>query len=126
MSIMHRLHGQYVLLTGASQGLGYQLALDFAREGAAGLALVARNTAALRDLQKRLAILASATYVLVIGADLAQEDDVERVIATTLSAFHGRLDVLVNNASTLGPTPMPYLLDYPLEAFHRVLAVNLI
>jgi NAD(P)-dependent dehydrogenase (short-subunit alcohol dehydrogenase family) len=123
---MHRLHGTYVLLTGASQGLGHQLALDFAREGAAGLALVARNSAALRDLQERLDARAPAAHVLVISADLAQEDDIERVIATTLSAFHGRLDVLVNNASALGPTPLPYLLDYPLEAFRRVLAVNLI
>src|SRR5262245_44805184 len=62
-----------------------------------------------------------AAHVLVISADLAQEDAIERVMATTLSAFHGRLDVLVNNASALGPTPLPYLLDYPLEAFRRVL-----
>src|SRR5262245_25742802 len=123
---MQRLHGKYVLLTGASQGLGHQLALDFAREGAAGLALVARNTAALRDLQERLDALAPAAHVLGISADLAQDDEIERVIATTLSAFHGRLDVLVNNASALGPTPLPYLLDYPLEAFRRVVAVNLI
>ncbi len=123
---MPRLHGKYLLLTGASQGLGRQLALDFAREGVAGLALVARTTTALCDVQERLHTLAPATQVLVISADLAQEEDIERVIATTLSAFNGRLDVLVNNASTLGPTPMPSLLDYPLEAFRRVLAVNLI
>lgn len=123
---MKRLHGKYILLTGASQGLGHQLARDFAHEGAAGLALVARNTAALRDLQERLDALAPAAHVLVISADLAQEDAIERVMATTLSAFHGRLDVLVNNASALGPTPLPYLLDYPLEAFRRVLSVNLI
>jgi NAD(P)-dependent dehydrogenase (short-subunit alcohol dehydrogenase family) len=123
---MHRLHGKYLLLTGASQGLGRQLAIDFAREGAAGLAIVARTTPALYDVQERLRTLAPATLVLAIGADLAQEADIERVIATTLSAFSGRLDVLVNNASVLGPTPMPYLLDYPLEAFRRVLAVNLL
>lgn len=123
---MYRLHGKYLLLTGASQGLGRQLASDFARAGAAGLALVARTTTALRDVQEHLCGLAPATQVLVISADLAQEADIERVMATTLSAFHGRLDVLVNNASALGPTPMPYLLDYPLEAFRRVLAVNLI
>ena len=45
--------------------------------------------------------------------------------AATLSEFQGRLDVLVNNASTLGPTPMPYLLDYPPEEFRRVLETNL-
>jgi NAD(P)-dependent dehydrogenase (short-subunit alcohol dehydrogenase family) len=49
---------------------------------------------------------------------------VERVAAAALTAFD-RVDVLVNNASELGPTPMPYLLDTDPEALRRVLAVNL-
>ena len=44
---MNRLQGQNILITGASQGLGRQLAIDYAREGAKGLALTARNTEAL-------------------------------------------------------------------------------
>ena len=63
---------------------------------------------------------------LVIEADLSKPNDIERLIATTLDAFGGRLDVLVNNASTIGPSPMPYLLDYPLEDFRNVLNTNLI
>jgi NAD(P)-dependent dehydrogenase (short-subunit alcohol dehydrogenase family) len=123
---MNRLTGKYVLLTGASRGLGRQLALDFAREGAGGMALVARNAAALDEVRQRITEIAPQTRVLVIAADLAREEDVERVAATTLSAFGGRLDVLVNNASALGPTPLPYLLDYPLEDFRAVLNTNLI
>ena len=50
---MNRLAGKYAFVTGASQGLGRQLAIDFAREGVAGVALVARNADALREVQQR-------------------------------------------------------------------------
>jgi NAD(P)-dependent dehydrogenase (short-subunit alcohol dehydrogenase family) len=52
--------------------------------------------------------------------------DIERIVASTLAQFKGRLDVLVNNASTIGPSPMPNLLDYPVEDFRNVLDTNLI
>ncbi len=120
------LQGKLILITGASQGLGRQLAIDFARQGAAGIALVARDTESLHDAQRKIGKIAPRARVLVITADLGQPESIERVAATTLSEFGGRLDVLVNNASSLGPTPMPYLLDYPLEDFRNVLEVNLI
>jgi NAD(P)-dependent dehydrogenase (short-subunit alcohol dehydrogenase family) len=123
---MSRLAGKVALITGASRGLGRQLALDFARAGAAGLALVARNTKALREVRDRVREVSPETRVVVIAADLGRERDVERVIATALHEFGGRLDVLVNNASALGPAPMPYLLDYPLEDFRAVLDTNLL
>ncbi len=123
---MKRLKGKYVLITGASRGLGRQLAIDFAHEGAAGLALVARDTEALSHVRDGLVKAAPQAKVLVITADLSRSQDIERVVATALSEFGGRLDVLVNDASSLGPTPMPYLLDYPLEDFRNVLDVNLI
>ena len=157
---MGRLQGKYILITGASQGLGKQLALDYAREGAAGIAIVARGESVLKEVGDRilqtttqnnvvLAVAAdltrpgevervmeqvrseltakqSRTKVLTIAADLSKPEDIERVVATTLSEFNGRLDVLVNNASTIGATPMPYLLDYPLEDFRNVIDTNLI
>jgi NAD(P)-dependent dehydrogenase (short-subunit alcohol dehydrogenase family) len=48
------------------------------------------------------------------------------VVATVLAHTGGRLDVLVNNASDLGPSPMPLLVDYPVDAFRRVLETNLV
>ena len=157
---MGRLQGKYVLITGASQGLGKQLALDYAKEGAAGIAIVARDEGALKEVRDRiiqttaqnnvvLAVAAdltrpgeiervmeqvrteliakqSQTKVLTITADLSKPEDIERVVATTLNEFNGRLDVLVNNASTIGASPMPYLLDYPLEDFRNVIDTNLI
>jgi NAD(P)-dependent dehydrogenase (short-subunit alcohol dehydrogenase family) len=154
---MGRLQGKYILITGASQGLGRQLALDFACEGAAGIAIVARNQQALKQVKEEIlhtsrhVVLAVAadltvpgeiervmqqvktqltaqqpqTKVLTIAADLTKPEAIERVVATTLNEFNGRLDVLVNNASTIGATPMPYLLDYPLEDFRNVIDTNL-
>ena len=123
---MNRLTGKYALVTGASRGLGRQLAIDFAREGAAGLALVARHVDDLREVRDQVREASPETRVVCIVADLGLEADVERVVATALHEFGGRLDVLVNNASVLGPAPMPYLLDYPLEDFRAVLNVNLL
>ncbi|HEX8494895.1 MAG TPA: SDR family oxidoreductase [Pyrinomonadaceae bacterium] len=123
---MKRLAGKFILITGASQGLGRQLALDYAREGAAGIAIVARNMEALNNVRERVLEVAPEARVLAISADLARQEEIERVVATTLSEFGGRLDVLVNNASLIGPTPLPYLLDYPLEDFQSVLNVNLL
>jgi NAD(P)-dependent dehydrogenase (short-subunit alcohol dehydrogenase family) len=123
---MNRLQGKYALITGASRGLGRRLALDFSLEGAAGLALVARDAGALREVRERVREVAPTARVVAVAADLGREADIERVVATALHEFDGRLDVLVNNASALGPTPLPYLLDYPLEDFRAVLDTNLV
>jgi NAD(P)-dependent dehydrogenase (short-subunit alcohol dehydrogenase family) len=123
---MTRLQGKFALITGASQGLGQQLAIDFAREGAAGVAIVARSDEKLNEVRDRIHEIAPKTRVLAIVADLTKAEDIERVVATTLNEFNGQLDILVNNASTIGLSPMPFLLDYPLEDFRNVINTNLI
>lgn len=117
---MGRLMGKVALITGASRGLGRAIALAYAREGAQ-LAICARGEAALSDVAAELR--AAGAQVLAVQADAANRADVERLVSLTLREF-GRIDVLINNASVLGPSPMPYLLDYPADDFEQVLHVN--
>jgi NAD(P)-dependent dehydrogenase (short-subunit alcohol dehydrogenase family) len=123
---MQRLKDKNILITGASEGLGRQLAVDFALAGAAGIAVVARRGAKLDDLRQYLVELNPALNVVVITADLSRPADIERVAATALDSFGGKLDVLINNASILGPSPMPMLVDYPVHAFEQVISTNLL
>jgi NAD(P)-dependent dehydrogenase (short-subunit alcohol dehydrogenase family) len=123
---MNRLKGKYALITGGSQGLGRQLAIDFAREGATGISLLARHIEYLNEVRDQIHEIFPATKVLVIAADMSRLEDIERTTAITLGEFGGRLDILVNNASTIGPSPIPYLLDYPVEDFRYVIDTNLV
>jgi NAD(P)-dependent dehydrogenase (short-subunit alcohol dehydrogenase family) len=123
---MRRLEGKYGMITGASRGLGRALALRFAQENAAGLVLVARNPEDLARVSEQIQNESPATRVLRISADLSRESEIERMIALAFHTFEGRLDFLVNNASALGPVPMPLLVDFPVEDFRFVLETNLI
>src|SRR5690349_20143756 len=123
---MNRLADKRILITGASRGLGRQLAIDFVLEGAEALALIARHPGPLKGVGEEIHKVAPNAKVLIVDADVSRPEDIARAVATALKAFEGRLDVLVNNASALGPSPMPFLLDYPLEAFQSVLDTNLI
>jgi NAD(P)-dependent dehydrogenase (short-subunit alcohol dehydrogenase family) len=123
---MRKLAGKNILITGASQGLGREMALRFAREGAGGLSLVARHVDELNKVRDQVRKIAPKIEIVVIEADVSRSRDIERIVASTLAQFKGRLDVLVNNASTIGPSPMPNLLDYPVDDFRNVLATNLI
>jgi NAD(P)-dependent dehydrogenase (short-subunit alcohol dehydrogenase family) len=117
-----RLAGTTALVTGASQGLGRAVALAYAREGA-DLLLVARRSEPLERVRAEAEGLGARA--VAASADVGDPAAVERVAAAALTAFD-RIDVLVNNASELGPTPMPYLLDTDPEALRRVLEVNLL
>src|SRR5437667_6534104 len=111
------LLGRVALITGASRGLGREIARLYARRGAR-LVLVARGEAALRDIATELS---GTTEVLVLAADVGKE--AEQIAGTALQRF-GRVDVLINNASEIGPTPMPLLEVYPWDALLRVFRVN--
>jgi NAD(P)-dependent dehydrogenase (short-subunit alcohol dehydrogenase family) len=123
---MSKLSGKNILITGASQGLGREMALRFAREGAAGLSIVARHAGKLAAVRDEVRKIAPQIDVVAIEADVSKPRDIERIVATTLAQFKGTLDVLINNASAIGPSPMPNLLDYPVEDFRSVLDTNLI
>ena len=91
------LKDKAVLVTGGNRGIGLAIALAFADEGAR-VAICARNEAALE--QARAAIAERGVRTVAIVADLFTAEGCEQVVADTVDAF-GRLDVLVNNASTL-------------------------
>lgn len=108
------------LITGASRGLGLALARALAARGWS-LILDARGEEALDATSQELA---RQTQVMAIAGDVADP----RHRAALAAAVHrsGGLDALINNASTLGPSPLPPLLDYPLDALAAVFKTNTI
>src|SRR6202008_5043097 len=103
---MNRLIGKKILITGASQGLGRQLALDFAREGVDALALCARHARPLDQVRHEVMVVAPEVKVVIVEAVLGRPLDVEGLFAIALFGFPGRLDFLVYIASTVSPSPM--------------------
>jgi NAD(P)-dependent dehydrogenase (short-subunit alcohol dehydrogenase family) len=108
------LDGRAVLVTGASRGLGRALA-------EAAVAKGARVVAVARD-EKGLAGLEG---VFALPGDVSKKNEIHR-IAGAATALVGRIDVLVNNASALGPTPLRQLVDTECEDFEAVLQANLL
>jgi NAD(P)-dependent dehydrogenase (short-subunit alcohol dehydrogenase family) len=110
------------IVTGASRGLGRALAVELARAGAK-VVLVARES---EDLHAAVAeIRAAGGTAHAVAADLGDKQAIH-AIAGAAAALVGPIDLLVHNASALGPTPLKLLLDTECEDFERVLQVNLL
>lgn len=109
------------LITGSSQGLGLQIARAYAQRGL-GLILTARHS---RPLERAARELSELTQVIAVPGDVADSEHVHRLVDTGLARF-GHIDVLINNASELGPSPMRALADLRDDDFERVLRVNLV
>jgi short-subunit dehydrogenase len=107
------------LITGASQGLGLEVARILATRGYA-LVLNARRA---DKLQQAANELSQITEVEAVAGDVSEI--AEQLAERALFRF-GRVDVLVNNASTIGPSPMPRLDDYPWEELLQVFRVNVV
>ena len=111
-------YGLRVAITGGTSGLGLALVEAFAARGAA-VAFVARDAA--RVAARRASLPGSHGIV----GDVARKDDTHP-IALQIAGALGGLDVLVNNASSLGPVPLALLADTECEDFERALATNLL
>ena len=117
-----QLHNLVCLVTGASRGLGRAVALEYARNGAS-LVINSRASSAAGLAETERQIRSLGVQTLSVVADVSRRADIERLAGEALARFGG-VDVLVNNASALGPTPMPYLIDYPIDDFQAVLQTN--
>jgi NAD(P)-dependent dehydrogenase (short-subunit alcohol dehydrogenase family) len=117
-----QLSGRAALVTGASRGLGAALAGELARRGAR-VAAVAREAATLDPVVERIRAAGFEAHALV--ADQGDREAVYPLIGAA-TALVGPIDVLVLNASTLGPVPLRELADTECEDFARVLEVNLL
>jgi NAD(P)-dependent dehydrogenase (short-subunit alcohol dehydrogenase family) len=117
---MDRQSTRTALITGASRGLGLALARRLAQDGWT-LIIDARGGSALESAREELA---QYTRVIAIAGDVADSEH-RRALAKAAESVGG-LDAVVNNASILGPSPQPNLLDYPLDALAGVYQLNVV
>jgi NAD(P)-dependent dehydrogenase (short-subunit alcohol dehydrogenase family) len=106
------------IITGASRGLGLALARALA-ERSWTLVIDARGA---RDLERVARELGALTDVAALPGDVA--DSAHR--RALVQAAGETIDLLVNNASVLGPSPQPALADYPIDRLARVYSVNVL
>jgi NAD(P)-dependent dehydrogenase (short-subunit alcohol dehydrogenase family) len=116
------LRGKGTIVTGGSRGLGAALGAQLAARGAR-VVLVARKGGPLEEVLGRIRASHGEAYAL--AEDIGDKTATHR-IAGAAAALVGPIDLLVHNASTLGPTPLRLLLDTDCEDFERALAVNVL
>jgi NAD(P)-dependent dehydrogenase (short-subunit alcohol dehydrogenase family) len=112
------------IITGASKGLGRALAGGLADRGWS-LVIDARDASAVEDAAAALrAHLSPGEAVVAVPGDITSPSHRHALVDAARNL--GGLDLLVNNASSLGATPLPHLEDYPLDALRNVLEVDLV
>jgi len=117
------LHGRSALVTGASQGLGLQIARGLVRSGA-GVCICSRTAADLERAREELAALAGdEDRVLAVTADVSRPESVDELVAQALERFPD-LTALVNNAGVYGP--MGTIEEVDWDAWVQAVHVNLL
>jgi NAD(P)-dependent dehydrogenase (short-subunit alcohol dehydrogenase family) len=116
---MLQFAGKRVAITGGTAGLGLALVHEFISRGA-DVAFIARRPEGVVRVAQAYPRRAHG----IVG-DVAVKDDIHRIALQVLGALGG-LDVLINNASDLGPVPLQLLADTECEDLERALATNLV
>ena len=111
-----------VLITGGSRGLGRALAIRLSAKGAR-VVLVARHQAELDETVSEIRRNGGTAFGIV--ADVGDKESVYPIVGQA-AALAGPVDILINNASTLGPVPLRLIPDTDCEDFERALQVNTI
>lgn len=117
------LKDKIVVVSGIGPGLGVKLAVEAAREGAAGVVVAARSGDKLEDAEARIKALGGKTRVLRQICDITLREHCDALAAATAKAF-GRVDALVNSAFFHGD--MDHASTANLDSWHAVLDTNLI
>jgi NAD(P)-dependent dehydrogenase (short-subunit alcohol dehydrogenase family) len=113
------LQSKVVLITGGSKGIGRQVALTFAQEGA-NVAICARTQADLELAKNRILAVAPTCDVCTIAADLRSEAGAQQAVKAAVEHY-GAVDILVNCA---GAAPGRLLLDISDETWQEALALK--
>ena len=119
MREMGRLESKVALVTGASSGMGYQIAKLFAKEGAS-VVVIARRKERLAELIAQ--IEADGGKGIAVAGDVTSEDDVQNAVKMAVQTF-GKLDIVVNNAGILDKMKPVTELDDDL--WNAVININL-
>ena len=116
-----KLDNRVALVTGAAKGMGHDICLTLAHEGA-NLALAAREIPPLEALKSEIEQL--GRRALVVPCDVTDEAAVQRMVTKTTETF-GRIDILVNAAGVTGPIETP-VQEIRAEDFRFVLEANIV
>jgi glucose 1-dehydrogenase len=114
-----RLKDKVAVVTGAATGIGQAIAVAFAREGALVVVDYVGAPSTAEETVRRIA--AAGGNSTAIAADISQAGQVNSLMQQTIAAY-GKLDILVNNA---GVEKKFAFVDYPLEEWNKIIAVNL-
>ncbi len=117
---MLNFNGKSVLITGGSRGLGHALALCLSSRGAK-VVLVAREKSKLDEAVSDIRSVGGIAFGIV--ADVGEKESIYPIVGQA-AALAGPIDILINNASTLGPVPLRLILDTDCEDFEQALQVN--
>src|SRR5260370_26522247 len=117
---MSKLAGKVAIVTGASKGMGADIAKGLAKEGAS---VVVNYSSSKEGAEKVVAeIINAGGKAMAVQGDVANEGDVHRLFAETKQVF-GKLDILVNNAGICQFAPIQ---DVSIELYSRLFNTNVL